>query len=148
MLSLSRLCRPDSQPALAYGLAQDKGFIWHLKWCPAGGWEPPSCGRAVRCFQILLLILCDNIQKLKTPYTHSILSCPDWVYWQLPPPTVWSPFTAYPTLMLCTPTSSKLTVVRPHFSLQYFNFLTNSQPLPDQIQIPRNEVQQRAVLPL
>ncbi|XP_073348340.1 general transcription factor 3C polypeptide 2 [Pagrus major] len=37
--------RPDSQPALAYGLAQDKGFIWHLKWCPAGGWEPPSCGR-------------------------------------------------------------------------------------------------------
>nr|XP_046228665.1 general transcription factor 3C polypeptide 2 isoform X2 [Scatophagus argus] len=37
--------RPDSQPALAYGLAQDKGFIWQLKWCPAGGWEPPSCGR-------------------------------------------------------------------------------------------------------
>ncbi|XP_070782154.1 general transcription factor 3C polypeptide 2 [Enoplosus armatus] len=37
--------RPDSQPALAYGLAQDKGFIWHLKWCPAGGWEPPSCDR-------------------------------------------------------------------------------------------------------
>ncbi|XP_033505045.1 general transcription factor 3C polypeptide 2 [Epinephelus lanceolatus] len=38
-------CRPDSQPALAYGLAQDKGFIWHVKWCPAGGWELPSCGR-------------------------------------------------------------------------------------------------------
>nr|XP_020473904.1 general transcription factor 3C polypeptide 2 isoform X1 [Monopterus albus] len=37
--------RPDSQPSLAYGLAQDKGFIWHLKWCPAGGWELPSCGR-------------------------------------------------------------------------------------------------------
>ncbi|KAM9339283.1 general transcription factor 3C polypeptide 2 [Symphorus nematophorus] len=37
--------RPDSQPALAYGLAQDKGFVWSLKWCPAGGWEPPSCGR-------------------------------------------------------------------------------------------------------
>ncbi|XP_019108923.1 general transcription factor 3C polypeptide 2 [Larimichthys crocea] len=37
--------RPDSLPALAYGLAQDKGFIWHLKWCPAGGWEPPSCDR-------------------------------------------------------------------------------------------------------
>ncbi|XP_022624983.1 general transcription factor 3C polypeptide 2 [Seriola dumerili] len=37
--------RPDSQPAFAYGLAQDKGFIWHLKWCPAGGWELPSCGR-------------------------------------------------------------------------------------------------------
>ncbi|KAI3364542.1 hypothetical protein L3Q82_011325 [Scortum barcoo] len=38
-------CRPDSQPALAYGLVQDKGFIWNLKWCPAGGWEPPSCDR-------------------------------------------------------------------------------------------------------
>ncbi|XP_070705564.1 general transcription factor 3C polypeptide 2 [Pempheris klunzingeri] len=37
--------RPDSQPTLAYGLAQDKGFIWSLKWCPAGGWEPPSCDR-------------------------------------------------------------------------------------------------------
>ncbi|XP_017290417.1 general transcription factor 3C polypeptide 2 [Kryptolebias marmoratus] len=37
--------RPDSQPALVYGLAQDKGFIWQLKWCPAGGWEPPGCGR-------------------------------------------------------------------------------------------------------
>ncbi|XP_059213002.1 general transcription factor 3C polypeptide 2 [Centropristis striata] len=37
--------RPDSQPALAYGLAQDKGFIWQLKWCPAGGWELPTSGR-------------------------------------------------------------------------------------------------------
>ncbi|XP_068433274.1 general transcription factor 3C polypeptide 2 [Clinocottus analis] len=37
--------RPPSQPALAYGLAQDKGFVWHVKWCPAGGWELPSCGR-------------------------------------------------------------------------------------------------------
>ncbi|XP_076011034.1 general transcription factor 3C polypeptide 2 [Genypterus blacodes] len=37
--------RPESQPALAYGLAQDKGFIWHLKWCPAGAWELPSCSR-------------------------------------------------------------------------------------------------------
>uniref|UniRef100_A0A3Q3X5Z4 Uncharacterized protein n=1 Tax=Mola mola TaxID=94237 RepID=A0A3Q3X5Z4_MOLML len=33
-----------SQPILVYGLAQDKGFIWHLKWCPAGGWESPTCG--------------------------------------------------------------------------------------------------------
>uniref|UniRef100_A0A8D3C8W2 General transcription factor IIIC, polypeptide 2, beta n=1 Tax=Scophthalmus maximus TaxID=52904 RepID=A0A8D3C8W2_SCOMX len=36
---------PDAQPAFAYGLAQDKGFIWNLKWCPAGGWELPSCSR-------------------------------------------------------------------------------------------------------
>ncbi|XP_042359170.1 general transcription factor 3C polypeptide 2 [Plectropomus leopardus] len=45
MGSLEYDCRPESQPALAYGLAQDKGFIWDLKWCPAGGWELPSCGR-------------------------------------------------------------------------------------------------------
>ncbi|KAK5852620.1 hypothetical protein PBY51_006472 [Eleginops maclovinus] len=38
-------CRPNSPPALAYGLAQDKGFIWQLSWCSAGGWEPPTCGR-------------------------------------------------------------------------------------------------------
>ncbi|KAM4712976.1 general transcription factor 3C polypeptide 2 [Anableps anableps] len=37
--------RPDSQPSLLYGLAQDKGFIWQLKWCPAGGWELPNCVR-------------------------------------------------------------------------------------------------------
>ncbi|KAG7509092.1 general transcription factor 3C polypeptide 2 [Solea senegalensis] len=36
---------PDSRPFLAYGLAQDKGFIWILKWCPAGGWELPSRSR-------------------------------------------------------------------------------------------------------
>ncbi|KAM6915464.1 general transcription factor 3C polypeptide 2 [Xenentodon cancila] len=39
--------RPDTQPALVYGLAQDRGFIWHMKWCPAGGWEPPNCNRKV-----------------------------------------------------------------------------------------------------
>uniref|UniRef100_A0A3P9I9F1 General transcription factor IIIC, polypeptide 2, beta n=1 Tax=Oryzias latipes TaxID=8090 RepID=A0A3P9I9F1_ORYLA len=38
-------CRPDSPPALVYGLAQDKGFIWGLKWCPSGAWEPPSSNR-------------------------------------------------------------------------------------------------------
>ncbi|XP_034555359.1 general transcription factor 3C polypeptide 2 [Notolabrus celidotus] len=37
--------RPDITPALSYGLAQDKGFIWQLKWCPSGCWEPPDCGR-------------------------------------------------------------------------------------------------------
>lgn len=36
---------PDSQPSLVYGLAQDKGFIWQLKWCPAGGWELPNSVR-------------------------------------------------------------------------------------------------------
>ncbi|XP_014841528.1 PREDICTED: general transcription factor 3C polypeptide 2 [Poecilia mexicana] len=37
--------KPDSQPFLVYGLAQDKGFIWQLKWCPAGGWELPDSVR-------------------------------------------------------------------------------------------------------
>ncbi|XP_072218267.1 general transcription factor 3C polypeptide 2 [Leuresthes tenuis] len=43
--SLDYDSRPDAKPALVYGLAQDKGFIWHLKWCPAGAWELPSCVR-------------------------------------------------------------------------------------------------------
>ncbi|XP_019738211.1 general transcription factor 3C polypeptide 2 isoform X1 [Hippocampus comes] len=34
--------RPDSQPALAYGLVLDRGFVWHLRWCPSGGWELPT----------------------------------------------------------------------------------------------------------
>ncbi|XP_061668859.1 general transcription factor 3C polypeptide 2 isoform X2 [Syngnathoides biaculeatus] len=33
---------PSSKPALAYGLALDRGFICHLKWCPSGGWESPA----------------------------------------------------------------------------------------------------------
>ncbi|KAM9354940.1 general transcription factor 3C polypeptide 2 [Pholidichthys leucotaenia] len=37
--------RPESKPALVYGLAQDKGFIWKLKWCPIGGWELPNSSR-------------------------------------------------------------------------------------------------------
>ncbi|XP_024118448.2 general transcription factor 3C polypeptide 2, partial [Oryzias melastigma] len=37
--------RPDSPPALVYGLAQDRGFIWGLKWCPSGAWEPPASSR-------------------------------------------------------------------------------------------------------
>ncbi|KAM6964927.1 general transcription factor 3C polypeptide 2 [Aplochiton taeniatus] len=37
--------RPPSCPCLSYGLAQDKGFVWNLKWCPAGTWELPSTSR-------------------------------------------------------------------------------------------------------
>lgn len=37
--------RPDVQPALVYGLAQDRGFVWQLKWCPAGAWEQPDSDR-------------------------------------------------------------------------------------------------------
>ncbi|KAJ0061371.1 hypothetical protein NL108_017389, partial [Boleophthalmus pectinirostris] len=37
--------RPDSPPALLYSLAQDRGFVWGLKWCPAGAWEPPHTDR-------------------------------------------------------------------------------------------------------
>ncbi|KAM6991998.1 general transcription factor 3C polypeptide 2 [Tautogolabrus adspersus] len=43
--SLECNSRPDSTPAFTYGLAQDKGFIWHLKWCPAGVWEPHDSDR-------------------------------------------------------------------------------------------------------
>ncbi|KAM4633588.1 general transcription factor 3C polypeptide 2 [Polymixia lowei] len=37
--------RPESRPSVAYGLAQDKGFVWQLKWCPSGAWELPTCSR-------------------------------------------------------------------------------------------------------
>lgn len=37
--------KPDRRPALSYALALDDGFIWSLKWCPAGCWEPPGAAR-------------------------------------------------------------------------------------------------------
>uniref|UniRef100_A0A3P8Z9W5 General transcription factor 3C polypeptide 2 n=1 Tax=Esox lucius TaxID=8010 RepID=A0A3P8Z9W5_ESOLU len=36
---------PPSPPGLAYGIAQDKGFVWNLKWCPGGAWELPTTNR-------------------------------------------------------------------------------------------------------
>lgn len=48
----SRLCRPDSQPVLSIGLALDKGFIWQLRWCPAGAWQSPGCAAKVSSFPI------------------------------------------------------------------------------------------------
>lgn len=48
----SRLCRPDSQPVLSIGLAMDNGFIWQLKWCPAGAWQSPGCAAEVSIFPI------------------------------------------------------------------------------------------------
>lgn len=121
-LSIPCLCRPDSQPSLAYALAENKGFIWHLKWCPAGGWELPSCGRKVGFhylkantsifdlgFPITYTLYIKIMMFLTLKRLHSYLG---WVFWQLPPPMVWSPFTASPTLMLCTPTTSSQTLVR------------------------------------
>ncbi|CAL8318143.1 unnamed protein product [Merluccius merluccius] len=34
--------------SLAYSLGQEKGFVWQLKWCPAGAWEPPTCSRKAK----------------------------------------------------------------------------------------------------
>ncbi|KAJ8009120.1 hypothetical protein DPEC_G00085560 [Dallia pectoralis] len=36
---------PPSSPLLAYGIAQDKGFVWNMKWCPGGCWELPTTSR-------------------------------------------------------------------------------------------------------
>ncbi|CAB1458099.1 unnamed protein product [Pleuronectes platessa] len=60
---------PDSQPALAYGLAQDKGFIWDLKWCPAGGWELPSCGRKAPFLPRLGLLAAASSSGVVTIYS-------------------------------------------------------------------------------
>ncbi|XP_039981813.1 general transcription factor 3C polypeptide 2 [Xiphias gladius] len=76
--------RPDSQPVLAYGLAQDKGFVWHVKWCPAGGWEPPSCGRKAPFLPRLGLLAVAASTGVVTIYSlphpdalHSIKKLPD-----------------------------------------------------------------------
>ncbi|XP_045898845.1 general transcription factor 3C polypeptide 2-like, partial [Micropterus dolomieu] len=61
--------RPDSQPALAYGLAQNKGFIWNLKWCPAGGWEPPSCDRKAPFLPRLGLLAVATSSSVVTIYS-------------------------------------------------------------------------------
>ncbi|GAA6235645.1 general transcription factor 3C polypeptide 2 isoform X1 [Lates japonicus] len=61
--------RPESPPALAYGLAQDKGFIWHLKWCPAGGWELPSCGRKAPFLPRLGLLAVASSTSVVTIYS-------------------------------------------------------------------------------
>nr|AAI59229.1 Si:ch211-245h14.3 protein [Danio rerio] len=37
--------RPSTTPHLAYALAIDDGYIWNIKWCPAGAWELPSTSR-------------------------------------------------------------------------------------------------------
>ncbi|CAB1342949.1 unnamed protein product [Coregonus sp. 'balchen'] len=39
--------KPDtmSTPRLAYGIAQDKGSVWNVKWCPGGAWELPTTNK-------------------------------------------------------------------------------------------------------
>uniref|UniRef100_A0A8C2ZRW0 General transcription factor IIIC, polypeptide 2, beta n=2 Tax=Cyclopterus lumpus TaxID=8103 RepID=A0A8C2ZRW0_CYCLU len=61
--------RPDSQPALAYGLAQDQGFVWTLKWCPAGGWELPSCDRKAPFLPRLGLLAVATSNSVVTIYS-------------------------------------------------------------------------------
>uniref|UniRef100_A0A8C6SAT2 General transcription factor 3C polypeptide 2 n=1 Tax=Neogobius melanostomus TaxID=47308 RepID=A0A8C6SAT2_9GOBI len=58
--------RPDSQPALVYSVAQDRGFVWGLKWCPSGAWEPPDSVRQVNVYPLvfelrgnLLVLTCE-----------------------------------------------------------------------------------------
>ncbi|CAL8391648.1 general transcription factor 3C polypeptide 2 isoform X1 [Gadus morhua] len=49
--------RPEAGPAsLVYGLGQEKGFVWQLKWCPAGAWEPPNTSRKAPFLQRLGLL--------------------------------------------------------------------------------------------
>ncbi|XP_041831045.1 general transcription factor 3C polypeptide 2 isoform X2 [Melanotaenia boesemani] len=61
--------RPDAQPALVYGLAQDKGVIWHLKWCPAGSWELPSCVRKAPFLPRLGLLAVATSNSMVTIYS-------------------------------------------------------------------------------
>ncbi|XP_074541915.1 general transcription factor 3C polypeptide 2 [Halichoeres trimaculatus] len=61
--------RPESTPALSYGLAQDKGFIWQLKWCPAGGWEPPNTNRKAPLLPRLGLLAIASSTSVVTIYS-------------------------------------------------------------------------------
>ncbi|XP_028996592.1 general transcription factor 3C polypeptide 2 isoform X2 [Betta splendens] len=61
--------RPQSQPSLAYALAQDKGFIWQLKWCPAGGWEPPTSARKAPLLPRLGLLAVATSSSVVTIYS-------------------------------------------------------------------------------
>ncbi|XP_054910303.1 general transcription factor 3C polypeptide 2 isoform X2 [Poeciliopsis prolifica] len=61
--------RPDSQPSLVYGLAQDKGFIWQLKWCPAGGWELPDSVRKAPFLPRLGLLAVATSSSVVTIYS-------------------------------------------------------------------------------
>ncbi|XP_061126120.1 general transcription factor 3C polypeptide 2 isoform X1 [Syngnathus typhle] len=61
--------RPDSQPSLAYGLALDKGFIWHLKWCPSGGWELPTSQRKAPLLPRLGLLAVATSMSVVTIYS-------------------------------------------------------------------------------
>lgn len=36
---------PQTNAALAYGIATDHGCIWDMKWCPSGAWELPETTR-------------------------------------------------------------------------------------------------------
>lgn len=113
----SPLCRPGSQPVLALGLALDEGFVWQLKWCPAGAWQPPGSGAEVS--GVLIYFSCTSGQSLDTVLelrgVFSALSprtCPDWASLLWPLPAAWSRSTACRTPMPCTPTGSRTTLVR------------------------------------
>uniref|UniRef100_A0A3P8UUY3 General transcription factor IIIC, polypeptide 2, beta n=1 Tax=Cynoglossus semilaevis TaxID=244447 RepID=A0A3P8UUY3_CYNSE len=60
---------PDSLPTLAYGLAHDHGFTWTLKWCPAGAWELPSCGRKAPFLPRLGLLAASSSTGVVTIYS-------------------------------------------------------------------------------
>ncbi|XP_077366398.1 general transcription factor 3C polypeptide 2 [Festucalex cinctus] len=61
--------RPNSQPVLAYGLALDQGFIWHLKWCPSGGWELPTSQKEARLLPRLGLLAVVTSMGVVTIYS-------------------------------------------------------------------------------
>ncbi|KAM9798250.1 general transcription factor 3C polypeptide 2 [Neosynchiropus ocellatus] len=61
--------RPESQPVLAYGLAQDKGFIWQIKWCPSGCWEAPLSRRKAPLLPRLGLLAVASSNSVVTIYS-------------------------------------------------------------------------------
>lgn len=61
--------RPQSSPELVYGLAQDRGCVWILKWCPGGAWELPSTSRKAPLLPRLGLLAAGTSSGLITIYS-------------------------------------------------------------------------------
>uniref|UniRef100_A0A8C5CFY7 General transcription factor IIIC, polypeptide 2, beta n=1 Tax=Gadus morhua TaxID=8049 RepID=A0A8C5CFY7_GADMO len=82
--------RPEAGPAsLVYGLGQEKGFVWQLKWCPAGAWEPPNTSRKAPFLQRLGLLAVAVSTGVVSIYSlpHPQALCSPWSSGTPPGPT-------------------------------------------------------------
>ncbi|XP_075197516.1 general transcription factor 3C polypeptide 2 isoform X4 [Anomaloglossus baeobatrachus] len=67
-----------SAASLSYGLAVDDGCIWDLKFCPSGGWEPPTASRKgtemARLGLLAVAFSSGHVQIYSLPHPESLHS--------------------------------------------------------------------------